>query len=56
MAKKQLNKILTIKDLPSEVRPRERLIHNGAEQLSNAELIAIILRVGSSKSTALGLE
>jgi len=55
MGKKQLEKMLTIKDLPLESRPRERLIHNGSEQLSSAELIAIILRVGSSKRTALGV-
>jgi DNA repair protein radc len=46
---------LTIKDLPVEERPRERLVHNGAEQMSAAELLAIILRTGSAKSTAIDL-
>ncbi len=46
---------LTIKDLPAEERPRERLIHNGAEHLSTAELLAIILRTGSAKRTAVDL-
>ncbi len=35
-----------IKDLPSSERPRERLRDHGADSLSNAELLAIILRVG----------
>jgi DNA repair protein RadC len=37
----------TIKELPSDERPRERLLHYGANALSNAELLAIILRVGT---------
>lgn len=35
-----------IRELPSEERPRERLRKYGPEQLNNAELLAIILRVG----------
>lgn len=35
-----------IRDLPSSERPRERLAHAGPAALSNAELLAIILRVG----------
>ncbi|MGB0837803.1 MAG: RadC family protein [Flavobacteriaceae bacterium] len=34
-------------------RPRERLLNIGATQLSNAELIALILRTGTLKSSAL---
>lgn len=37
-----------IRDLPSEERPRERLRMRGAESLTNAELIAILLRTGVS--------
>jgi DNA repair protein RadC len=37
----------TIKELPSSERPRERLLHHGANALSNAELLAIILRTGT---------
>jgi DNA repair protein RadC len=37
----------TIKELPSSERPRERLLHYGANALSNAELLAIILRTGT---------
>ncbi len=37
----------TIKELPVGERPRERLLHYGPGSLSTAELIAIILRVGT---------
>jgi len=46
---------LTIKELPTDERPRERLVKYGSEMLSNAELLAIILRVGTSKYSAIGL-
>ncbi len=32
--------------MPAEQRPRERLLQSGAEQLSNADLLAILVRVG----------
>jgi DNA repair protein RadC len=35
-----------IRDLPMDLRPRERLAYAGAGALSTAELLAIILRVG----------
>ncbi|MEK7808848.1 MAG: DNA repair protein RadC [Chloroflexota bacterium] len=35
-----------ISDMADEDKPRERLAHAGAEALNNAELLAIILRVG----------
>jgi len=38
---------LTIKEIPPCDRPRERLIRLGPESLSNAELLAIILRIGT---------
>lgn len=37
----------TIKELPSSERPRERLLRSGANALSDAELLAIILRTGT---------
>lgn len=46
---------LRITDLPKEQRPRERLIRYGAEILSDAELLAIILRTGDGKRSALEL-
>ena len=42
-----------IRDLPANDRPRERLRDAGAGALSNAELLAIILRVGGAKQSAL---
>lgn len=43
----------TIKDLPGDVRPRERLVTHGAQALSNIELLAILLRTGNDQETAL---
>jgi len=40
-------KYLTIKELPPEERPRERLEKYGPGALSDSELLAIILRTGS---------
>lgn len=45
----------TIKDIPVEDRPRERLIKYGSEALSNSELLAIILRTGSKSETAIDM-
>ncbi|AKB36778.1 DNA repair protein RadC [Methanosarcina siciliae C2J] len=44
-----------IHDLPEEERPRERLIRNGPESLSNAELLGIILRTGSREENVISL-
>jgi DNA repair protein RadC len=44
-----------LKDLPSDVRPRERLRQDGAESLSTTELLAIILRTGSRRANVLEL-
>lgn len=44
-----------IRDLPANERPRERLAQHGAETLSNGELLAILLRTGSRKESALAL-
>ncbi|MFH0733444.1 MAG: DNA repair protein RadC [bacterium] len=38
--------ILKVKELPNDDRPREKLIIKGVKSLSDAELIAIILRTG----------
>ena len=42
-----------IRDLPASERPRERLRDYGAAALSNAELLAIILRTGQRRESAL---
>lgn len=41
-----------IRDLPMEERPREKLKMLGADALSNAELLAILLRVGNKNESA----
>lgn len=46
---------IRICDLPAGDRPRERLLTHGAENLSKAELIAILLRTGTRGSSALDL-
>ena len=46
---------MTLKSLPLEERPRERLLRDGAEVLSLAELIAIILGSGTSGKSVLAL-
>lgn len=45
----------TIKHIPKEERPREKLIKFGPQALTNSELMAIVLRVGSTKDTAITL-
>ena len=49
------NKHLTMHDLPADDRPYEKLLLKGAAALSDAELIAVIMRSGSRRETALGL-
>jgi len=44
-----------IRDLPADERPRERLEHYGPGALSPAELLAIILRMGNARASALQL-
>ena len=44
-----------VRDVPTEERPRERLLQHGAERLSNAELLAILLRTGTVGCSALDL-
>lgn len=46
---------IRIHDLPEEERPRERLIKNGPESLSNAELLGIVLRTGSREENVVSL-
>lgn len=45
----------SIKDWPEEERPRERLLKHGAAALSDAHLLAIILRTGSGRKSAIDL-
>ena len=43
-----MNNIL-IKDIPISERPRERLVRYGVKNLSNEELISIILKTGTKE-------
>ncbi len=53
----QLKKInsYTMKSIPKEERPYEKCLEKGAEFLSDAELLAVILRTGSKGESALEL-
>src|SRR5439155_26026076 len=44
-----------LKDLPTDIRPRERMQHAGPEGLSDHELLAIILRTGTRGANVLEL-
>ncbi len=46
---------MAISDWPEDQRPRERLIRHGAQALSDAELLAIFLRVGVKGKSAVDL-
>lgn len=49
----QVEKNYTIKDLPFSERPREKIINYGVESLSNAELLAVLIRTGDKSQTAI---
>ena len=49
------SKQLMMKDLPASERPREKLMNHGAEALSNAELLAILLRTGTQEESVMRL-
>lgn len=44
-----------IREIPTDERPRERMIQNGAHSLSNAELLAILIRTGTVQQSAVHL-
>jgi len=46
---------LSIKKWPEDERPRERLLEHGVESLSDAQLLAIILRTGGGGKSAIDL-
>lgn len=48
-------RVQTVHDLPEDEKPRERLRRFGAESLSDAELIAIVLRSGIPGHNALDI-
>jgi DNA repair protein RadC len=46
---------LRMKDIPANERPYEKLEKYGSETLSNAELLAIVIRTGSMEETSVAL-
>ena len=46
---------MTIRDMTLEERPREKMLLNGANCLSDAELLAIIIRTGTKELNAIQL-
>jgi DNA repair protein RadC len=52
---KRLEYHATVHDMPADERPRERLRTYGSQSLSNAELLAIILRTGTARDNVLEL-
>lgn len=51
----ELQRYTTIRELPPEERPREKLAHWGAPSLREYELLAILLRTGTAQMSALQL-
>ncbi len=52
MTSSVVEKPLTIKELPEDERPREKMLAKGCQSLSNAELLAILLRTGTKQDSA----
>lgn len=48
----EASKPYVLKNIPNEDRPRERLMTVGADALSHAELLAILLRTGTKSESA----
>ena len=46
---------MTLKDLPPDARPREKLLARGASALSDVELLALLLRTGLAGKSVLHL-
>ena len=49
------NRRYTIKELPPELRPRERLLEAGPGALSEQELLGLLLGIGNRQKTAVEL-
>ena len=49
------NKSYAYRKLSESERPREKLFEEGAKELSNSELLAVLIRTGNAKSSALDL-
>ena len=55
MMSEKFNESCVIKEMPAELRPREKMQRFGLHILSDAELMAIILRTGNGKQNAIAL-
>jgi DNA repair protein RadC len=51
----KINESCAIKEMPEELRPREKMQKFGLPHLSDAELMAIVLRTGNGKQNAIEL-
>jgi DNA repair protein RadC len=47
--------VLRFKDLPNDAKPREKLLQAGPHTLSSAELVAVVLGVGTQKEDVLAM-
>ena len=50
-----MSKHFTIKNLPESERPYEKFVKYGAENLSDAELLAIIIKTGTAKENSVDI-
>ncbi|WP_236838738.1 RadC family protein [Caldalkalibacillus salinus] len=55
MSVKEQPQRMMVRDYPSEERPRERMIKEGASRLNNQELLAILLRTGTKNESVFAL-
>nr|WP_330375147.1 UPF0758 domain-containing protein [Clostridioides difficile] len=53
--KKSFNSTIKVKEMAPEERPREKMLAKGVKSLSNAELLAILLRTGNKNKNAIEL-
>jgi DNA repair protein RadC len=51
----EVESAISVREMPVDERPRERLLRAGARALSDAELIAVLLRTGHRRASALTL-
>ena len=55
MIKQKIEERIRIRDLPEDERPREKLLKEGGEVLSDAELLAILIGTGTKDKSAIDL-
>ena len=53
--KEHMSEHFTMKNLPESERPYEKFLLHGEESLSDAELLAIILKTGTQKANSLDI-